>query len=82
MKMLKKLSLMIGLASIVSCASVPHFPPVECKALIPIEKGSIVCSKTQDVCVTSKDNMLNILKNYQYKSECLEQYKAGASKFH
>ena len=82
MKILKRLSLVSGTVLIVSCASVPHFPPVECKALIPIEKGSIVCSQEENKCITSMDNMLNIFRNYQYKSECLEQYKAGASKFH
>ena len=85
MKTMIKLMMVIGLVSIVSCSTptTPIFPKIDC-AQIKLTKEEL---STLKVC--KKDTICNIehslLKKFnsiiQVKSQCLEEYKAAASKF-
>lgn len=79
---MKKLIMVISLASIVSCSipTIPKFPEISCK---PIEKLSVeqlaklkeVCGKDVIICPIDRKTFMQIFSNYQNKAACLDQYQ-------
>jgi len=80
------LILVIGAALTASCATptTPAFPPVDCVE-INLTKAELkelsYCTKDKEYCPIKFVLLRKIFMIVQEKSSCLEQYKAGASKF-
>jgi len=85
MRIVQRLILVIGLALIVSCAipTTPEFPPVKCDnvQLSEVQLKELSTCKAGLVCTIKYTTLKTIFDIVQKKSECIEQYKAGASKF-
>jgi len=86
MKMFPMLILVIGAALTASCATptTPEFPVIECKEIRLTDaelKELQYCTKDKEYCPIKFVLLKKIFSIVQEKSSCLEQYKAGASKF-
>jgi hypothetical protein len=85
MRIVQRLILVIGLALTVSCAATtPAFPPVNCEVVKLTDEqiqGLKTCLDTNHICSVPFTTIKRIFDIVQAKSECIEQYKAGASKF-
>ena len=89
MKTMKMLTLVIGVAltaSLSGCATptTPAFPAVDCKE-VKLTKSELQelngCNKGVAICNIRFDLLKKIFNIIQEDRACLEQYKAGASKF-
>jgi len=89
MKMFPMLILVIGVAltaSLSGCATpvTPAFPAVDC-VQVKLTKSELqelkACNKNVAICNVRFDLMKKIFLISQEDKSCLEQYKAGASKF-
>jgi len=85
MRIVKKLMMVIGLVLTVSCATptTPSFPAIDCKQVVITKEEVKVLStcKLGMVCTVPHYIVKKMHDIIQSKASCVEQYKAGASKF-
>lgn len=85
MTILRKLILVIGLVSIVSCATptTPEFPKIICtQPTVTKEELKILSTcKEGSICNVPHSLVLKMYTIIQKKAECIEEYKAAAGEF-
>jgi len=85
MKTMIKLMMVIGLVSIVSCATptTPEFPTIVCET-VKLTKEELTVLKTckkNTICVIPHNIVKKLNTIVQLKSACLEEYKAASKEF-
>lgn len=85
MKTMIKLMMVIGLVSIVSCSipTTPNFPTITCAKIVASEvelKELSKCKKDMN-CIVRHSTLKKLNSIIQGKSQCLEEYRAAASKY-
>jgi len=82
---MKKLIMVISLASIVSCTAIPEFPEITCTPISKLSDKQLSelsqCKKDKEICSVPRNTLLQILGNYQNKSACLETYQETAKQY-
>ena len=84
---MRKLIILIFLASIVSCATptTPKFPEITCIPTNKLTDKQLTelsqCKKDVKDCTIPRTTLIQIFNNYQNKAACLEQYQETAKEF-